>query len=274
MKFLTFTTAAIALHTLLSGCRSSESMATINNNDESGWRLVWSDEFDYEGLPNSSKWNYDVGYIANNEKQYYTRSRRENARVENGVLLIESRKEAYQGYGYTSARLITKGKTSWTYGRIEVRAKLPAGRGMWPAIWMLGTNIDQAGWPACGEIDIMENVGFDPHTIHANIHTKAYNHVLGTNKGARTNVPNPDADFHVYAVEWFADHMDFFVDSTKYFSFNNEGKGRDTWPFDQPHFLILNAAVGGDWGGQQGIDDAIFPQLFHIDYVRIYQAAK
>jgi beta-glucanase (GH16 family) len=129
-------------------------------------------------------------------------------------------------------------------------------------------------WPGCGEIDIMENVGFDPHTIHANVHTKAYNNVLGTNKGARLNVPNPHADFHLYAVEWFADHMDFYVDDQKYFTFNNEGTGWETWPFDQPHFLILNAAVGGDWGGQQGIDDAIFPQLFYIDYVRVFETAR
>lgn len=268
--------AKLALFVVLScyGCGSRSSESPPLNGSAAGWQLVWSDEFDYSGLPNASKWNYDVGYIANNEKQYYTKARQENARVENGMLVIESRKESYQGFAYTSARLITKGKANWTYGRVEVRAKLPTGRGMWPAIWMLGANIDQAGWPDCGEIDIMENVGFDPHTIHANIHTKAYNHVLGTNKGAKINIPNPFADFHIYAVEWFADHMDFFVDDKKYFTFNNEGKGWETWPFDRPHFLILNAAVGGDWGGQQGIDDAIFPQFFYIDYVRVYQAAK
>src|SRR5262245_1913777 len=262
----------ILLNLIIGGCRSSSS--TVTEDHGKGWRLVWSDEFNYTGLPDDSKWRYDVGYIANNEKQYYTRARRENARVETGMLLIESRKEAYQGYSYTSARLITKGVATWTYGRVEVRAKLPAGRGMWPAIWMLGANIDQVDWPGCGEIDIMENVGFDPPTIHANIHTKSYNHVLGTNKGAHINVSDPQANFHVYAVEWFADHMDFYVDDQKYFTFMNEGKGWETWPFDRPHFLILNAAVGGDWGGQQGIDDAIFPQLFQIDYVRIFQAAK
>ena len=271
MKTLTFIALAIALQLLLSGCRASESSSPLMNENEQAWQRVWADEFDTPGMPDPAKWDYDVGYIANNEKQYYTRARRENARVENGMLVIESRKEAYQGYAYTSARLITKGRATWRYGRIEVRAKLPTGRGMWPAIWMLGANIDQVGWPGCGEIDIMENVGFAPHMIHANVHTKAYNHVLGTNKGGSLSVPNPYADFHVYAVEWFADHMDFFVDDKKYFTFNNEGKGRDTWPFDQPHFLILNAAVGGDWGGQQGIDDSIFPEAFFVDYVRIYQ---
>jgi beta-glucanase (GH16 family) len=255
-----------------------------------GWKLVWSDEFDKPGQPDPAKWAYEEGYIRNNERQFYTRARAENARVEDGVLVIEARKEQFKipapasrgkGKGrsakgrdvadYTSASLTTRGKASWTYGRIEVRAKLPTGRGMWPAIWTLGDNINQVGWPACGEIDIMENVGFDPDTICANIHTKSYNHVMGTNKGSRIKIPKPYQDFHVYAIEWRPERLDFFVDKTKYFTFQNEGKGTDAWPYDKPQYLILNIAVGGAWGGQKGIDDGIFPQRMCVDYVRVYQ---
>jgi beta-glucanase (GH16 family) len=254
------------------------------------WKLVWSDEFDKPGQPDPAKWNYEEGYIRNNERQYYTRARGENARVENGTLVIEARKEQFKipapasrgkGKGraakgrdfaeYTSASLTTRGKTSWTYGRIEVRAKLPTGRGMWPAIWTLGDNIGQVGWPACGEIDIMENVGFDPDAICANIHTKSYNHVMGTNKGSRIKIPKPYQDFHVYAIDWRPERLDFFVDKTKYFTFQNEGKGTAAWPYDKPQYLILNIAVGGAWGGQKGIDDSIFPQRMYVDYVRVYQ---
>ncbi|MBN2089544.1 family 16 glycosylhydrolase [candidate division KSB1 bacterium] len=235
------------------------------------WKLVWSDEFEYNGLPDSKKWGYEVGYIRNNELQYYTKARPENARVANGMLLIESRKEAYQSHKYTSASLITKETASWTYGRIEVRAKIPTGKGMWPAIWMLGVNISTVGWPDCGEIDIMENVGFDPNRIHANIHCNAYNHVKNTGKGNSILIDKPYQGFHIYAIEWFTDHIDFFVDSLKYFTFKNEGTGWKVWPFDKKHYLILNSAIGGAWGGAQGMDDSIFPQRFYIDYVRVYE---
>jgi len=251
------------------------------------WKLVWSDEFDQPGLPAPAKWDYEVGFVRNGEAQYYTRARKDNARVEDGMLVLEARKERFKNPSfqpnnkqskeyadYTSASVTTLGKASWTYGRIEVRAKLPTGRGMWPAIWMLGTNIRQVGWPTCGEIDIMENVGYDPDLIHANIHTKAYNHAIHTNKGSRIKIPNPHEDFPVYAVEWFPARLDFFVASQKYFTFNNEGKGTDAWPYDKPQYLILNIAVGGAWGGQRGIDPDIFPQRMYIDYVRVYQSPK
>ncbi|MCW5981275.1 MAG: glycoside hydrolase family 16 protein [Bryobacteraceae bacterium] len=241
------------------------------------WRLVWSDEFDAPGAPDPAKWKYEQGYLRNGESQYYTTGRPENARVENGALVIEARKEAYPTAAggqaeYTSASLITDGTAAWRYGRVEVRAKLPTGRGTWPAIWMLGSNIHQVDWPNCGEIDIMENVGFDPDTIHGNIHTEAYNHASGTNKGARIAVARPFESFHVYAIEWFEDRIDFFVDERKYFTYLNEKTGAAAWPFDQPFFLILNVAIGGSWGGQQGIDDSIFPQRMEVDYVRVYQA--
>ncbi len=235
------------------------------------WQLSWSDEFEYEGLPDKSKWDYEEGKIRNNESQYYTRERLENARVEDGMLVIEAISEPYQGAKHTSASVITKGKRDFLYGRLEIRAKLPTGVGMWPAIWMLGNNISEVGWPACGEIDIMENVGYDPDSIHANVHTQAYNHVKKTNKGARIMVRAPYKDFHIYTVEWFEDRMDFYVDDQKYFTFDNEGKTSDEWPFDQPHYLILNIAVGGAWGGRYGIDESIFPQQMLVDYVRYYE---
>jgi len=247
--------------------------AAVSNeaNIDKKWELVWSDEFDDEGLPDQSKWGYEVGFIRNREKQYYTKARLENARVENGTLIIESRKEKYKKGDYTSASLCTRHKAHWLYGRIEVRAKLPTGRGMWPAIWMLGINRSKVRWPACGEIDIMENVGFDPDMIHANVHTKAYNHVKKTNKGSKIKAEKPYERYHVYAIEWYADRIDFFLDNQKYFTFTNEGTGNDVWPFDKPHYLILNAAVGGSWGGRKGIDDTIFPQQYTIDYVRVYK---
>ena len=253
------------------------------------WKLVWSDEFKKDGLPDAKKWAYEVGFIRNRELQYYTKARKENARVEDGMLIIESRKEKFKNPNYrpdsksrnwnqsretadyTSASLTTLGKASWRYGRIEVRVKLPTGKGTWPAIWMLGTNMKKVGWPTCGELDIMEYVGYDPDRIHANIHTKKYNHVKKTGKGSSIKVVKPYEKFQVYAMEWSAEKIDFYVDDKKYFTYENEKSGEAAWPFDKDHYLILNTAIGGSWGGQKGIDDTIFPQKFTIDYVRIYQ---
>ena len=177
------------------------------------WKLVWEDSFDKEGSPDSKKWGYEVGYVRNKEAQYYTKERLENARVENGNLIIEARKDNWNGKEITSASLNTYGKRSMLYGRIEVRAKLPTGVGTWPAIWMLGNSINEgSNWPACGEIDIMENVGFNPDVIHANVHTKAYNHSIGTGKGDKVTIEKPYYGFHTYTVEWFEDKMIFYVD--------------------------------------------------------------
>ena len=248
-----------------------EQMSRPQASFDEEWELAWSDEFNYDGLADQSKWNYHRGFAYNREKQYYTQARAENARVDDGSLIIESHKEKYEEGEYTSARLHTWHKAQWLYGRVEVRAKLPTGKGMWPAIWMLGTNQDKVGWPACGEIDIMENVGFDPDVICANAHTKAYNHTKGTQKGSKTKGEKPYEQYHIYAIEWYEDRIDFFFDDEKYFTFENEGTGNDVWPFDKPHYLILNAAIGGTWGGQKGIDDTIFPQKFYIDYVRVFK---
>ena len=258
------------------------------------WKLVWSDEFTGRGLPDPHKWTYETGYVRNHERQFYTRARPENARLQDGRLIIEARKERYrapsagakarsegrsrrgrdrQDAEYTSASLTTQGKAAWTYGRIEVRAKLPSGRGTWPAIWTLGTEIPEVGWPACGEIDIMEFVGFEPGVVHANIHTQKYNHSTNTGKGDRITIADASEAFHVYAIEWDPRKIDFFVDQKRYFTYRNEGSGRGAWPYDRPQYLILNLAIGGDWGGQKGIDDASFPQRYEIDYVRVYQRA-
>lgn len=243
-----------------------------NQTDEKKKTLVWEDNFDGNGLPNPEIWGYEVGYIRNKEAQNYTEKRLENARVENGSLIIEARADNWNGNKITSASLHTYGKKSILYGRVEVRAKLPTGVGTWPAIWMLGNSMKEGSrWPACGEIDIMENVGFDPDVVHANIHTKAYNHVKGTNKGNKIVIEKPYSDYHVYAVEWTENRMEFFVDDLSYFVFENEHTGADTWPFDKPHYLILNLAIGGGWGGQKGIDESIFPQKYYIDYVRVYR---
>lgn len=235
-------------------------------------KLVWSDEFNYKGLPDSSKWNYDVGGHGwgNHELQYYTARRLENARVENGMLVIEAKKEKLEGMEYSSARLVTKGKGDWTYGRFDIRAKLPKGRGTWPAIWMLGST-EPLKWPDDGEIDIMEHVGFNQGQVHASVHCKKYYHSIGTQKTAITQVPDCSEKFHVYSLEWTRDTIQVLVDNRVYFTFTNEHTGKDAWPFDGPFHLLLNIAVGGDWGGQKGVDETIWPQKMEVDWVRVYQ---
>lgn len=239
---------------------------------QTGARLVWADEFDRPGLPDETKWTLETGGHGwgNQELQFYTSGRRENARVEDGRLVIEARREAREGREYTSARLVTKGKGEWKYGWIEVRAKLPCGRGTWPAIWMLGAEFDRGNWPAVGEIDIMEHVGHDAGRVHGTVHTAAYNHVKGTQKAGTVQLKDVCEAFHVYAVDWREEAIDFYVDGRRYFRFENERKTRAEWPFDRPFYLLLNVAVGGSWGGQKGVDASAFPQRMEVDYVRVY----
>ena len=241
-------------------------------------KLVWSDEFNYTGLPDSSKWGYDEGNgcpencgWGNNELQFYTNNRLQNARVENGKLIIEARKENFSGAPYTSSRLISKNKGDWKYGRLEISAKIPAGKGMWPAIWMLPTSWDYGKWPHSGEIDIMENVGYWPDSVFGTIHTGAYNGMKGTQKTKGVKRGDLSKVFHVYAVEWTAETISFFIDNKKYHVFTNEHTGSEAWPFDKTFHLLMNIAVGGNWGGKFGVDDRIFPQKLEIDYVRVYQ---
>ena len=244
-------------------------------------QLVWADEFDQDGLPNLNNWSYDIGTACNqpagcgwgnNELQYYTQNRPENAKVRDGKLIITAIKESYkEDRSYTSARLVSKNKGDWKYGKIEIRAKLPAGKGTWPAIWMLSTDWSYGGWPESGEIDIMEHVGYEPDSIYGTIHTKAYNHLNGTQKGGVLYTPKSEQQFQTYILDWKEDQMDWYIDGEKYFTFKNDNTDSTAWPFDQKFHMILNLAVGGNWGGRHGIDESIWPQQMEVDYVRIYQ---
>jgi len=247
-----------------------------------GFRLVWSDEFSVAGLPDASKWSYDTernfaGWF-NNELQYYGNARLENSKIENDLLVITARREDlstagltdWSGQRYSSARLITRDKAQWTYGFIEVRAKLPCGVGTWPAIWMLSSP-PQTRWPDDGEIDIMEHVGFDPGVIHATMHTGDFNHTRNNQKSATTTIADACTAFHRYQLTWTASRITVGVDDRNYYQYSNDHSGNGEWPFDSSQFLILNIAVGGDWGGQMGVNDAIFPVRMEIDYVRVYQ---
>jgi beta-glucanase (GH16 family) len=250
-------------------------LGACNNAQKPAYELVWSDEFDYNGLPDASKWSYDTignswGW-GNNELQYYTANRIENAEVSDGTLKIRALEEPWNEFQYTSARIITKEKGDWLYGRMEVKAKLPDGRGLWPAIWMLSTDWEYGGWPRSGEIDIMENVGYDPDTIVASVHTGSYYHSIGTQRNNKISIPDNREQFHVYTIEWDTVSITAFVDETPYFTFTKESDDPNVWPFNKRFHLLLNVAVGGNWGGAHGIAEGIFPATMEIDYVRVYQ---
>ncbi len=233
-------------------------------------KLVWSDEFDGVGPPDSLSWNYELGDgcpnlcgWGNNEDQIYTNSSA-NIRKENGLLIIEALKVNDQ---WTSARITTQGKRNFTYGRIEFRAKLPEGVGTWAALWMLGESIPEKGWPACGEIDILEHVGRSPGIVQSAMHTpSSFGETV--NKGD-TAVNDFNSKFHVYAAEWSEDQIDFFVDGGKYYTYKPEIKNRDTWPYDSPFYIIMNIAMGGGFGGK--IDPELARARMEVDYVRVYQ---
>lgn len=240
------------------------------------WELVWSDEFEGEGLPDTTKWIYDVGNWGwgNNEPQYYTASRTENARLENGNLIIEARKND-MGQEWTSARLTTRGKTSFLYGKIEFRGKAPAKDGTWAAGWLLGDAYrDELSWPYCGEIDVLECVGseIDDETgngiNHASCHTRTYYFKENTSITAVTNVEDMTNTFHTYTIEWMPDGIKAFLDGKEYYTYD---KTKDSleWPFDKPQNIILNLAMGGGMGG--AIDPSIDGQQFILDYVRVYE---
>lgn len=241
---------------------------------QDGLKLVWSDEFDTDGAPDNSKWAYDLGNgcpnlcgWGNEEKQFYT-NRAENVRVEDGVLKIVAKKENYEGSAYTSARLLTKGKYEFTYGRVEVKAKLPSGAGTWPAIWTLGANIDTVGWPACGEIDIMEHWGHNPTIVSSATHTPACSGGCEGTKVGETTVPDYATAFHVYAVDWTPEELRFSIDGKYLYSYKPSTKNSSTWPYNNPQFLILNIAMGGSWFN---IDPNFTEAVMEIDYIKIYQ---
>ncbi|WP_303312734.1 glycoside hydrolase family 16 protein [Hymenobacter sp. BT730] len=242
--------------------------------------LAWQDEFNKPGLPDSTKWTYDVGGKGwgNHELQYYTKARLQNARVENGNLIIEARREAlFPGNPYTSTRLVSRGGAgkggSQTYGRFEIRAQLPAARGIWPAIWMLPDDwkYGDKSWPDNGEIDIMEYVGYRPGVVQASTHCHKYYFRTNNQKTDSIQVEDATTAFHVYALEWTPETITAFVDDKPYFTSTNEHSGWEAWPWDHPFHLLLNVAVGGDWGGKMGIDETAFPQRMLVDYVRFYR---
>lgn len=230
--------------------------------------LLWSDEFDGASL-DTSVWNFELGDgcpalcgWGNNERQFYTKS---NHRLEEGKLIITARRDSS---GYTSTRITTKGKREFQYGRIEARAKLPVGKGVWPAFWMLGSNISEAGWPRCGEIDILEYVGREPGQVFTSLHTAdSHGNTVNTQK---TLFEGIEEGFHTYAAEWTAERIAFFVDGQLVYTFEPEQRTEEVWPFDQPFYLLLNLAIGGNFGGPE-VDDGIFPQEFVVDYVRVYR---
>ncbi|MET7001518.1 glycoside hydrolase family 16 protein [Chitinophaga defluvii] len=258
----------------------------VSAQQKKGWKLIWQEEFNYTGLPDTSKWGYEVGHVRNNEAQYYTQARKENIQVGNGVLTIRGIKENYPNAayragatywsqqdslaGYTSASINTDNKFTVTYGRIEVKAKLPQGGGIWPAIWMLGADRSNGGWPMTGEIDIMEFIGKEPNNIYGTIHYAKPDGKSHTSSGNHIAVPDLHPGFHIYAIEWDEQKIDIFCDDSMYHRFNIDAANRTTDnPFRKPFYLLLNLAIGGAWPGP--IDDKLLPQEFVVDYVRVYQ---
>lgn len=256
--------------------------------DPGEWNLVWSDEFDVDGAPDPSIWSAEdqrPGWV-NNEAQNYVPDRLENARVESGSLVIEARRDDFEGHPYSSARLRSQGNADFTYGRFEVRARLPTGRGTWAAIWMMPTDVfkfatscDETtgwtsgcnAWPNSGEIDIMEHVGHDQDIVHASLHMEGLSHLKGNQPTNFVTVGSSTEAFHLYAVEKTAEEIVFFADDQEVLRFKNAGEGWQTWPFNEPFYFIFNIAIGGSWGGIDGIDPDAFPARMLIDYVRVYE---
>lgn len=271
-----------ALSLLLAGCSGGTTppSSTPPSADQGQWTLVWSDEFDGASgsAPDATKWMHDVGGSGwgNDELEYYT-TRAENAHLQDGNLIIQAVKEEYTGpdgvtRDYTSARLKTQGLFQQTYGRFEARIKIPYGPGLWPAYWMLGSNIDAGGWPGCGEIDIFENIGREPATIHGTVHGPRY--FGGHGISGSFTLPSGKRfadDFHLFAVEWEPGTIRFYVDSNLYKTVTPADlPSGTTWVFDHPFFLILNVAVGGSWPGDPDAS-TVFPQTMLVDYVRVYR---
>jgi beta-glucanase (GH16 family) len=268
--------------------------AGVKAQSASHWKLSWQDEFDQpDGTrPDPTKWTYSLGGggWGNHELESYT-DRAENAHIENGNLVITARREVFTGNdgiarGYTSARIKTQGLFAQAYGRFEARIKIPQGQGIWPAFWMMGNDLSNAGWPKCGEIDVMENIGKEPETVHGSIHGPLANPAAGevpsngdekqwaTDLTSLFRLPAGQRfadDFHIYAVEWEPAQIRFVVDSSPYAKFTPQSPGGGPWVFDHPFFVLLNVAVGGKWPGNP--DNATrFPQRMLVDYVRVYTA--
>lgn len=264
------------IFTLLKDHQKTPNVLKQNTTGET-WEIVWADEFNGSKI-DTSLWTYDIGNWGwgNDELQYYTEGRKENARIEDGNLIIEARKND-DGYEWTSARLTTRGKTSFIYGRIEFKAKVPSGKGNWAAGWTLGDEyIDELSWPYCGEIDILESVGYEMNDTtgngiaHASAHSGAYYFKLGNQPTGVIDVENMNNSYHIYAVEWLPDAIYSYVDGKLYATYNDTSTDL-SWPFSKPQNIILNLAMGGGWGGYYGIDSSLTSQKMIIDYVRVYE---
>ena len=256
---------------LVAGCGSPEPSSTAA--DAERWTLVWHDEFSGNGAPNPGRWNVELlgPGTYNRELQAYT-DRPENLRQEDGRLIIEAHPIPGTRRGYTSARINSRNRNNIFEGRVEIRARLPQAHGSWPALWLLPVETgDRFGWPHSGEIDIMEHVGYDPGSIHASVHTSRYNWPNGNNHTGSTRLASVTDQFHVYALEWTQERLDFFVDDTLFTSFENEGTGWEAWPFDLAFYLIINLAVGGEWGGARGVTREDFPDRLEVDWVRVFE---
>jgi len=244
-----------------------------NNEPEIDYELIWEDDFLFNGPPSSSRWGYDIGTgnngWGNGESQYYT-DRPDNVFVENGILNIIAKRENFSGSQFTSARMKTQDKFEFTYGKVEIKAKLPNGRGTWPALWMLGANFPEVGWPSCGEIDIMEHVGNDQNKVLCAIHTpSSFGNTF--NKGSIT-VPGVSSEFHIYEMEWTEDFVKFSVDGSTYYTYQPDVQNDETWPFDSDQFLIFNIAMGGSLGGD--IEAGFTESRMEVDYVKVYQEVE
>lgn len=239
-------------------------LSACGQGRERPWRVVWSDEFEYSGLPDSLNWGNEVGFIRNRELQFYTDRRIENSIVKDGNLMIIGRKEEYDSAGYTSASLTTDGKHSWTYGKIEARMKLPVGQGLWPAFWMLGNDIHKVGWPRCGEIDIMEHINSED-TVYGTLHWHNQKHV---SEGEKTGCDV--TKFHDYSVEWDKESIKWFLDGVQYHEVNIRDSVNSTSEFHKPFYIILNLAIGGNWPKNPD-ENTQFPDTVFVDYVRVYQ---
>jgi len=246
--------------------------------DSEEWQLVWFDEFDGFGSPDTEKWTLDEGDgcpqlcgWGNNESQYYTVDNPSNARIEDGKLIIEAHHKPIGYAEFSSAKLYSKPSGVWQYGKFVIKAKLPKGRGLWPAVWMMPVDSKYGTWPNSGEIDILEHVGYLPDSIFGTVHTGAYNHMFGTQKGGAYFQKNISENWNEYYAIWDEDAIEFGINGTPYFTFHKESNDPKEWPFDEPFYLILNLTVGGNWGGKMGIDTSVFPQRFEVDYVRVYK---
>lgn len=260
-------------------CNSSTQENPINiiPGHEEPTNLIWSDEFNYSGAPDPNKWSFDVEGNkwdwGNNEEQNYTSEENKNAWVEDGVLVIEARKEDFispedgEEKQYTSARLRTLGNGDWTYGRFDIRAKIPTGNGAWPAIWMLPTDNEYGGWPDSGEIDIMEHVYIERNTIFGTAWTEENEQRFGD--GGGKIISDASENYHIYSIIWTEDYIRFLIDDIQYYQYNKTTDKSSQWPFNKKFHLLLNIAVGGDWSPE--VNDSIFPTKMYVDYVRVYQ---